>query len=114
MGLASDLAGGADINMLRMMAEAIRASHLRWRLVDDELPALSFANIFYLATKGGGEFFGKVGSFEPDYEFDALVIDDSALITPKELSLAERLERLLFLADERHIQAKFVSGQQLF
>lgn len=55
-----------------------------------------------------------MGSFEPDYEFDALVIDDSALITPKELSLAERLERLLFLADERHIQAKFVSGQQLF
>lgn len=114
VGLASDLAGGADINMLRMMAEAIRASHLRWRLVDDELPALSFANVFYLATKGGGEFFGKVGSFEPDYEFDALVIDDSALVTPKELSLAERLERLPFLAGDRNIQAKFISGQQLF
>lgn len=114
VGLASDLAGGSDINMLRMMAEAIRASHLRWRLVDDELPALSFANVFYLATKGGGEFFGKVGSFEPDYEFDALVIDDSALVTPRELSLAERLERLPFLADNRNIRAKFVSGRQLF
>lgn len=123
VGLASDLAGGADLNMLRMMAEAIRASHLRWRLVDGELPALSFANVFYLATRGGGEFFSQVGqcgqfcqvgSFEPDYEFDALVIDDSDLVTPRQLSLAERLERLPYLAGDRHIQAKFVAGQQLF
>ena len=40
----------------------------------DPLPkrtSLTVANAFYLATKGGGSFFGKVGSFEPDYEFDA-------------------------------------------
>ncbi|MDO4203685.1 MAG: amidohydrolase family protein [Selenomonadaceae bacterium] len=114
VGLASDVAGGADINMLRMMAESIRASHLRWRLVDSEIPALTFANAFYLATKGGGEFFGKVGSFEPGYEFDALVIDDSTIATPRELSFPERLERLPYLADSRHIRAKYVFGQQLF
>ena len=114
VGLASDVAGGSDVNMLRMMAESIRASHLRWRLVDSELPSLTFANVFYLATKGGGEFFGRVGSFEPDYEFDALVIDDSSLATPRELSFSERLERLPYLADARHIKAKYVSGQQLF
>ncbi len=114
VGLASDVAGGADVNMLRMMAEAIRASHLRWRLIDSGLPALTFANVFYLATKGGGEFFGKVGSFEPEYEFDAIIIDDSSLATPRELSLTERMERLPYLADSRHIRAKYVSGQQLF
>lgn len=114
VGLASDVAGGSDINMLRMISEAVKVSHLRWRLMDDELPALTFANAFYLATKGGGEFFGKVGAFEPDYEFDALVIDDSSIATPRKLSFAERLERLPYLSDSRHIRAKYVCGQQLF
>ncbi len=42
--------------------------------------------LFFLGTKGGGSFFGKVGSFEEGYEFDGLVIDDANLnikkITP--------------------------------
>ena len=38
--------------------------------------------MLYLATKGGGAFFGKVGSFEPGYEFDAIVMDDSTCHHP--------------------------------
>ena len=65
-------------------------------------------------TLGGGSFFGKVGSFEDGYEFDAVVLDDSALEHPQELSLRARLERCIYLADERHIAAKFVAGTRLF
>ena len=44
--------------------------------------------VFYLATKGGGEFFGKVGSFEEGYEFDAVVIEDATIRHPQELKNA--------------------------
>jgi guanine deaminase len=62
-------------------------------MVDEAYKPLVFSEGFYLATKGGGAFFGKVGSFEVGYEFDAIVMDDSVLPHPQELTLAERVER---------------------
>lgn len=114
VGLGSDIAAGSTLSILRAMGMAIQFSKLRWRLVDQSLPALNIEEVFYMGTKGGGEFFGKVGSFENDYEFDAVVIDDSTIKHPQELSVKERLERLIYLAEERHIFAKFVGGKKLF
>ena len=102
------------MNMFQVMAGAIRASKLRWRLLDQEVKPLTVDQAFYLATLGGGSFFGKVGSFGSGYEFDALVLDDSALEHPQELTLRARLERCIYLADERHIAAKFVAGTRIF
>lgn len=67
-----------------------------------------------MATKGGGEFFGKVGSFEKGYEFDALVLDDSRLEHPQKLTTGKRLERIIYLADEREVKRKYVRGNQVF
>ena len=67
-----------------------------------------------MATKGGGAFFGKAGSFEPGYELDAVVLDDSRLKHPQELTLDKRFERLIYMADDREIYAKYVRGNQLF
>ena len=39
---------------------------------------LSFAETFWMATKQGGSLFGNVGSLEPGYAFDALVISGMA------------------------------------
>lgn len=114
IGLGSDVAGGATENMFTAMAHAIQASKLRWRLADQSLKPLTAPEAFYMATKGGGAFFGKVGSFEPGYELDAIVLDDSRLKHPQELSLDKRLERLIYMADDREIYAKFVRGDQLF
>ena len=96
------------------MADAIQVSKLRWRLVDDSLAPLTAAEAFYLGTAGGGAFFGKVGSFLPGYEFDALVINDSRYTPSGALSIMERLERSIYLADERGFQYKFVQGRQIF
>ena len=79
---------------------AFQASKLRWRLYDKNVKPLTFANAFYLATKGGDEFFGKVGSFENGYEFDAVVLDDSALLHPQPLDLLQRLERFAYLSGD--------------
>lgn len=69
-----------------------------------------------MATRGGGEFFGNVGSFDDNYAFDALVIDDTSLRSPRKLPVLERLERAVYLSLDitGGIKAKFVSGERLF
>ncbi len=114
VGLGSDVAGGSTENLFMAMAHAIQASKLRWRLKDDTLKPLTLPETFYMATKGGGAFFGKVGSFEEGYEFDAVVLDDSRLKHPQKLTIEQRLERMVYLADDREICAKYVAGDRLF
>ena len=113
VGLASDVAGGSHESILRAMMHAIQASKLRWRLQDQSVPALSFDRAFYLATAGGGEFFGRVGAFREGYEADIVVMDDSMLDHPQELSVRARLERLVYLADERCVREKYVAGERI-
>lgn len=114
VGLGSDVAAGSSLSLFKTMTMAIQCSKLRWRLVDQSLAPLKVEEAFYLATKGGGEFFGKVGSFEKDYEFDAIVLEDASLKHPQQLDIKSRLERLIYLAEDRNIVAKYVSGKQLF
>ena len=112
-GLASDLAGGSSINMFKAVTDAIQVSKLYWRLIDDTKAPLSFRESFYLATKGGGEFFTKTGSFEKGYEFDLLAIDDSMAATPLKFGIVERLERTMYLGHAGFIKAKFVAGRRI-
>ena len=114
IGLGTDVAGGVGESIFRAMADAIQVSKLRWRLADETKRPLSVEEAFYLGTKGGGSFFGNVGSFEEGYELDAVVIDDRALKSPLPLSVRERLERIIYLSDERHIRAKYVAGARVF
>ena len=58
--------------------------------------------------------FGKVGTFAEDYEFDALILDDSRLRHPQPLNSRERLERLIYLADDSCIAGKYISGNKIF
>ena len=114
IGLGSDIAGGHSESIFRAITDAIQVSKMYFRMVDESHKPLVFSEAFYLATKGGGAFFGKVGSFEDGYEFDAVVLDDSVLAHPQSLNLAERMERAVYLGlDEKKITAKYVSGRQL-
>ena len=114
VGLGTDVAGGANLSMFRCMSDAVAVSKLRWRLVDDSLAALTTQEALWLATVGGGSFFGKVGSFEEGYEFDALVLDDSAIATPRDLDVWERVERYVYLAEEGgKIARKYVRGREI-
>ncbi len=110
VGLGSDIAGGSHLSILRVMGDAIQCSKLYWRLVDQQVAPLTIQEAFYLATLGGGSFFGQVGSFEAGYEFDAVVLEDGKIPTTLTLSILERLERAVYLSDDRHISAKYVRG----
>lgn len=113
VGLGSDVAGGSTENMFVAMRHAIQESKLRWRLTDQTLKPLTLEEVFYLATKGGGSFFGQVGSFEPGYELDAVVLDDARLEHPQPLSIRQRLERIVYLGDEREVLSKYAAGQRI-
>ena len=115
VGLATDMSGGTTASILRIMTDALTASKLYWRLVDETAKPLTFPEVFYLGTVGGGAFFGKTGSFEEGYAFDAVVLSDEDLRTPLKdrLDPAERLERYCYVAGERPVDHKYVSGRKL-
>ena len=75
--------------------------------------ALNSYKIFWMGTKAGGSFFGKVGSFEPGYELDALVLDESRMPHPQALTLRQRLERYICLSENGDLLHKYVSGNKI-
>ena len=111
IGLGSDISGGHDLNMLRMLVYAIQVSKMHYQQ-DKSKAFLTLSEVFWIATKSAGSFFGRVGSFEPGYEFDALVIDD-AVLYPSEYSLQHRLERFIYVGDDRQIAHRFCRGQEI-
>ena len=120
VGLGTDVAGGPNLSVIRAMTDAIQASKLRWAFTERngdpfaKKRFLSIANAFYLATMGGGEFFGKVGCFEKGYEFDAVVLDDSDLKDFNDRPASDRFQRILWNHHARTIQAKYVKGAFIY
>jgi guanine deaminase len=111
VGLGSDIAGGHKIALNEAVVRAIQLSKLL-SIDKPQYKPLSVSEAFYLGTKGGGEFFGKTGSFEEGYSFDALVIKDDELIAHM-YSLEDRLERFLYVGDSRNICERYVEGRKL-
>ncbi len=113
VGLGTDVAGGFSLSMFRAIADTIQVSKLRWRLMDQSQAPVTLEEAFYMATIGGGSFFGKVGSFEKGYEFDAMILDDAGIRHPQEISTRDRLERLVYLSDDRNLVGKYVQGRKV-
>lgn len=108
--LGSDVGGGQHLAIYRQIARAVQLSKLKEFYEPETNKTITFAHAFYLATKAGGSIFGKVGSLEKGYAFNALVIDSmedpGITLTPE-----ERLERFCYLGDDRNIIARYLSGK---
>ena len=111
IGLGSDIAGGHKIGLNEAMVRAIQLSKLL-NLENDKLKPLTVSEAFYMGTKSGGSFFGKIGSFEKKFCFDALVIEDDPMIAQR-YSLEDRLEKFIYAGDDRNICARYVEGKKL-
>lgn len=109
LAFGSDIGGGHSCSIFKAMVQAIQVSKLFWSNSNKAVNFLSNSEAFYIATKGGGSFFGKVGSFEKGYDFDALIIDDSEL-NYADYTLEQRLERFIYIGDDRHILHRYVCG----
>ena len=109
---SSDIAGGHLPGTYTQAARAVQFSKLKWLYEPEGNEAITFANAFYMATKEGGALFGHVGSLEPRYVFDALVIRDFSdpfrKITP-----AESAERFCYTGTAADITARFMNGRRL-
>lgn len=114
IGLGSDVAGGTHTSIFKAMVDAISVSKLRWKLVDQNYAPITVAEAFYLGTIGGGKFFGKVGSFESGYEFDAIVVDDSRYTVQNQWDDLQRLEKTIYLSNDFDVIHKYVQGRKLF
>ncbi len=113
VGLGSDIAGGHSLSMLRIAADTVDVSKLRWRLVDDRLKPLTVAEAFALASRGGGEYFGKVGAFDEGFEADVVVLDDSAIRGVVPMSIEDRMERAVYLSENCKITKKLIAGMEV-
>ena len=112
IGLGSDVAGGHTLDLFAVMAAAVQVSKLRWRFIDQSEKPLTIPEALYMATAGGGKFFGKVGLFETGYCYDAVVIDDSANKNLRAFSPAERIERCAYLGGAK-VAGKYVDGRKI-
>lgn len=114
VALGSDMAAGHHLSIFRVMQYAVQMSKLQYALSDGELPFLTLSEVFFMATKAGGSFFGKVGSFETGYAFDALVIDDATINgIGMPANCQQRLERFIYLGDDRQILYRFCQGKEI-
>ena len=113
VGLGTDVAGGSSLNMVRTMLTTLQVSKMYHTLLERDCAPLTFEETFYLATMGGGQYFGKVGSFRKGYEFDAVVADDSLMKSTRHLTPRERAERMIYNDADCMIRKKFVAGRQV-
>ena len=110
--LGSDVSAGSGFSIFRAIHYTLQMAKMKWVHSNHRDKFLSLSEAFYLATKSGGSFFGKVGSFEPGYAFDALVVDDSPLNFDN-YTLQHRLERYIYLGDDRHLTHRFCQGKEI-
>ena len=112
IAIGSDVAGGHSIAIYKQIARAVQLSKLKEFYEPDQGRTITLTQAFYHATKEAGSVFGKVGSFEKGYQFNALVIDtmeDSWV----PLTAEERLERFCYIGDDRNIRARFIDGKEI-
>jgi len=114
VGLGSDVAAGHTLSIFSVICQAIQVSKLYNHYIDNTKSPLTFNEAFYLATKGGGSFFEKVGSFEKGYNFNAVVLDSSKLFGTDETSVEKTAEKAVYSSLDLHgIISKYVDGQKI-
>lgn len=113
VSLGSDVSGGSEFFIGKIIGMAQMLSKMYFVHVDGSQEPLTIPELFYMATKGGGKFFGKVGSFEAGYAADFLVIDDTSIQDIHPRTTQERLERFLFTGDKHHIAKVYVNGTEI-
>lgn len=107
--LGSDIAGGAQISMMKVICSAIRSSknkriESRW-----QTDFLTVAEGYYLGTTAGARFFGFGNGFAKGDKLHAIVVDDSKRST-EGMSIRERFERAMYLSEKDDIIAVYSEG----
>lgn len=111
LAIGSDISAGSYLGIYRQVASVVRLSKIK-ELYESGNRTVHFNEAFYMATKSGGAIFDKVGSLEPGYYFDALVIaglEDSFM----KLSPSQLVERFCYTGDSHHIVHRYLRGKEV-
>ncbi len=110
LALGSDIAGGHLPGIYTQASRSVQLSKLKAFYEPEANRAIPFENAFFMATKESGALFGKVGSLEPGYEFDALVIRDFS--DPfRKIRPEETVERFCYTGNPADILTGFIHGE---
>ena len=109
VGLGTDIAGGHKISMTEAIVRAIQLSK-QLSIEETDYEPLKFSEAYYMATVVGGNFFGELGKLKPNYDMDCLIIEDSDLYRDL-YSPLERLEKFVYIGDDRWISRRYVAGK---
>ena len=111
--LGSDIAGGANLSMLNVIQMSIRASKIKRIESGWTLPFLSVAEGYYLGTTAGALCFGAKPGFQKGDRLHAVVIDDREYPDTERLTLRERFDRAVYIAEPKDIVAVYGEGKRL-
>ncbi len=111
--LGSDIAGGANLSMLNVIQMSIRASKNKRIESGWTVPFLSVAEGYYLGTTAGALYFGAKPGFQKGDRLHAVVIDDRVYPDTERLTLRERFDRAVYIAEPKDIVAVYGEGKRL-
>jgi guanine deaminase len=110
MGLGTDISGGHSLSVFRTAEEAYRSPSCAGVYWTIRCARLRRRRRFISQQKAAAPSSARRGPLRRANRFDAVVIDDGRLAAPRELTLSERLEKVLFLSEDRDIRLKYVDG----
>jgi guanine deaminase len=124
VGLGTDVGAGYSPSLWNASRSTVIASRVLQHQADAKAKeegdeklrqhALDYRHAFYLATLGGADALGladRLGTFQPGYEFDAVVLSAAAPIQIFAKDTVEDVfQKLCVLADDRHVKNVYVQG----
>ena len=113
--LGSDIAGGDQLPMYRVITSAIRTSKARNIMDNWMTDPLTVEEAYYLGTSAGHRYFNAREGFAPGDKLHAVVVDDGSFPNSGDpLSLSQRFQRAIYLMDSRNITAVWSEGRCVF
>lgn len=112
--LATDVGGGTSFSMLRTL-------HLAYKVMQLKQMNLTGVAGFHWITRGNAEALslgGTIGSLEPGFEADCVVLDPNATpllrrrLAAGDGSAEDLLFALMMLGDDRVVRATYISGKR--
>ena len=112
--LGSDIAGGAQLPMYKVITMSIRASKIKRMETDWSEDFLTVPEGYYLGTTAGHRYFGGGEGFAVGQPLHAIVVDDGDFPeSVRPLTVRERFERSLYMLHRHNITAVWSHGRQV-